>query len=125
MMFQKFLFSRIKYLILIFLFVSFIPSVKAIVNPTNNFYVNKEDEVSTVNNSKSNIIMEDNRRKNFLSHYYCRNYKTTSNNCSPHKIKTSELNHLVFGLSTLFCTIFIRTLFYIQLALNNQVNYVF
>ena len=29
------------------------------------------------------------------------------------------------GLSTLFCTIFIRTLFYIQLALNNQVNYVF
>lgn len=39
--------------------------------------------------------MEDNRRKNFLSHYYCRNYKTTSNNCSPHKIKTSELNHLV------------------------------
>lgn len=38
--------------------------------------------------------MEDNRRKNFLSHYYCRNYKTTSNNCSPHKIKTSELNHL-------------------------------
>ena len=29
------------------------------------------------------------------------------------------------GSSTLFCTIFIRTLFYIQLALNNQVNYVF
>ena len=39
--------------------------------------------------------MEDGRRKNFLSHYYCRNYKTTSSNCSPHKIKTSELNHLV------------------------------
>lgn len=39
--------------------------------------------------------MEDDRRKNFLSHYYCRNYKTTSSHCSPHKIKTSELNHIV------------------------------
>ena len=39
--------------------------------------------------------MEDDRGKNFLSHYYCRNYKTTSSHCSPHKIKTSELNHLV------------------------------
>lgn len=39
--------------------------------------------------------MEDDRGKNFLSHYYCRNYKTTSSHCSPHKIKTSDLNHLV------------------------------
>ena len=39
--------------------------------------------------------MEDSRRGRFYSHYYCRNYKTTSSSCSPHKIKTSELNHLV------------------------------
>ena len=38
------------------------------------------------------------------------------------QVTTKELRD---GLSTLFCTIFIRTLFYIQLALNNQVNYVF
>ena len=30
-----------------------------------------------------------------------------------------------YGLSTLFCTIFIRTFFYIQLVLNNSMNYVF
>lgn len=32
--------NRIKYLILAFLFITFIPSVKAIVNPTSDFYVN-------------------------------------------------------------------------------------
>lgn len=32
--------NRIKYLILTFLFVTFIPNVEAIVKPTNNFYVN-------------------------------------------------------------------------------------
>ena len=39
--------------------------------------------------------MEDSRRGRFYSNYYCRNYKTTSSSCSPHKIKPSELNHLV------------------------------
>lgn len=40
MKFQKFHLNRIKYLILILLCVAFIPSVKAIVSPTNDFYVN-------------------------------------------------------------------------------------
>lgn len=40
MKFQKFHLNRIKYLILILLYVAFIPSVKAIVSPTNEFYVN-------------------------------------------------------------------------------------
>ena len=39
--------------------------------------------------------MEDFRNNRTCSNYYCRNYKTTSNKCSPHKIKTSELNRLV------------------------------
>lgn len=39
--------------------------------------------------------MEDFRGNRSCSNYYCRNYKTTSSNCSPHKIKTSTLNHLV------------------------------
>ena len=32
--------NRIKFLILILLSIVFLPSVKAIVKPTNNFYVN-------------------------------------------------------------------------------------
>ena len=40
MKFQKFHLNRIKYLILILLFITFIPSVSAIVKPTSNFYVN-------------------------------------------------------------------------------------
>ena len=32
--------NRIKYLILIFLCIAFIPNVKAIVNPTSDFYIN-------------------------------------------------------------------------------------
>ena len=39
--------------------------------------------------------MEDTRGGRVTSNYYCRNYKTTSNNCSPHKIRTTTLNHLV------------------------------
>lgn len=39
--------------------------------------------------------MEDHRAGRTYSNYYCRNYKTTSKYCSPHKIKTVELNHLV------------------------------
>ena len=39
--------------------------------------------------------MEDFRGNRVSSNYYCRNYKTTSSNCSPHKIKTSVLNNLV------------------------------
>ena len=39
--------------------------------------------------------MEDFRGNRTCSNYYCRNYKTTSSNCSPHKMKTSTLNHLV------------------------------
>jgi len=39
--------------------------------------------------------MEDFRSNRVCSNYYCRNYKTTSSNCSPHKIKTTNLNHLV------------------------------
>ena len=39
--------------------------------------------------------MEDTREGRNTSNYYCRNYKTTSSNCSPHKIKTTALNHLV------------------------------
>lgn len=40
MKFQKFLLNRINYLILILLSIVFLPSVKAIVKPTNNFYIN-------------------------------------------------------------------------------------
>ena len=39
-MFQKFHLNRIKYLILILLCITFISNVKAIVSPTNNFYIN-------------------------------------------------------------------------------------
>ncbi len=40
-------------------------------------------------------------------------------------IQDSQKNEWESGLSILFCTIFIRTLFYIQLVLNNLENYVF
>ena len=40
MKFLMFHLNRIKYLILIFLFIAFIPNVKAIVSPTKDFYVN-------------------------------------------------------------------------------------
>ena len=39
-MFQKFHLNRIKYLVLILLSITFISNVKAIVKPTNNFYIN-------------------------------------------------------------------------------------
>lgn len=39
--------------------------------------------------------MEDFRGNRVSSNYYCRNYKTTSSNCSPHKIRTADLNRLV------------------------------
>ena len=39
--------------------------------------------------------MEDHRAGRTYSNYYCRNYKTTSEHCSPHKIRTVDLNHLV------------------------------
>ncbi len=45
--------------------------------------------------SKGMCKMEDNRAGRTTSNYYCRNYKTTSDNCSPHKIRTVDLNHLV------------------------------
>ena len=40
MKFQKFHLNRIKYLILILLSITFISNVKAIVKPTNDFYIN-------------------------------------------------------------------------------------
>jgi len=39
--------------------------------------------------------MEDFRGTRTCSHFYCRNYKTQSNVCSPHKIKTIDLNNQV------------------------------
>lgn len=55
MMFQTFHLNRIKYLILTFLFITFIPSVKAIVNPTSNFYVN--DYANILSNEVEEYIM--------------------------------------------------------------------
>ena len=40
MKFQKFHLNRIKYLILVLLSITFISNVNAIVQPTNNFYIN-------------------------------------------------------------------------------------
>lgn len=54
-MFQKYLFNRIKYLILIFLFITFISSVKAIVSPTSNLYVN--DYANILSNETEEYIM--------------------------------------------------------------------
>lgn len=39
--------------------------------------------------------IEDFRNNRTCSNFYCRNYKTQSNACSPHKIKTSDLNEIV------------------------------
>lgn len=56
MMFQMFHLNRIKYLILTFLFITFIPSVKAIVNPTSDFYVN--DYANILSSETKNYIMD-------------------------------------------------------------------
>ena len=42
--------------------------------------------------------MEDYRNGRVSSNFYCRNYKTQSNTCSPHKIRTSDLTDLVLKL---------------------------
>ena len=42
--------------------------------------------------------MEDFRGKRVCSHFYCRNYKTQSDVCSPHKIKTIDLNRSVLEM---------------------------
>jgi len=39
--------------------------------------------------------MEDTREGRNSSNFYCRNYKTISNKCTPHKIKTSDLDKMV------------------------------
>ncbi len=39
--------------------------------------------------------MDDFRIGRQSSNYYCRNYKTTSSNCSPHKIRTVDLDKIV------------------------------
>ena len=44
---------------------------------------------------RSMCKMEDFRDGRTSSNFYCRNYKTTSSKCSPHKIKTSELDSMV------------------------------
>ena len=44
---------------------------------------------------RSMCKMEDFRDGRTSSNLYCRNYKTTSSKCSPHKIKTSELDSMV------------------------------
>ena len=44
---------------------------------------------------KAMCRIEDTRGKNMYSHFYCRQYKTVSSECSPHKISTTELNELV------------------------------
>jgi len=54
-MFQKFHLSRIKYLILILLSIVFLPSVKAIVKPTSDFYVN--DYANILSNETEQYIM--------------------------------------------------------------------
>ena len=39
--------------------------------------------------------MEDTRDGHFCSNFYCRNYKTISSKCTPHKIRTSDLDKIV------------------------------
>jgi DNA invertase Pin-like site-specific DNA recombinase len=39
--------------------------------------------------------MEDTRDGRNSSNFYCRNYKTTSSKCTPHKIRTSDLDKMV------------------------------
>ena len=38
--------------------------------------------------------MEDTRNGRNSSNFYCRNYKTTSSKCTPHKIRTSDLDNM-------------------------------
>lgn len=54
-MFQKFHLNKIKILILILFFYLFIPNVKAIVNPTSDFYVN--DYANVLSNETKEYIM--------------------------------------------------------------------
>ena len=42
--------------------------------------------------------MEDFRGKRSCSNFYCRNYKTQSNVCSPHKIRTVDLYNSVLDI---------------------------
>ncbi|MBQ3414317.1 MAG: recombinase family protein [Clostridia bacterium] len=44
---------------------------------------------------RSMCKMEDTRDGHICSNYYCRNYKTTSGKCTPHKIRTSDLDSMV------------------------------
>jgi len=44
---------------------------------------------------RSMCKMEDTREGRNSSNFYCRNYKTTSGKCTPHKIKTSDLDKMV------------------------------
>ena len=54
-MFQKFHLNRIKYLILILLSILFLPSVNAIVKPTNEFYIN--DYANILSNETEEYIL--------------------------------------------------------------------
>ena len=56
MKFQKFHLNRINYLILILLSIVFLPSVKAIVSPTSNFYVN--DYANILSSETEQYIMD-------------------------------------------------------------------
>ncbi len=42
--------------------------------------------------------MEDFRKNRECSNFYCRSYKTQSNVCSPHKIRTADLNNIVLEM---------------------------
>ena len=55
MKFQKFRLNRIKYLILILLSITFISNVKAIVKPTNDFYIN--DYANILSNETEEYIL--------------------------------------------------------------------
>ena len=55
MKFQKFRLNRIKYLILILLYMAFTPSVKAMVSPTNDFYIN--DYANILSSETENYIL--------------------------------------------------------------------
>lgn len=54
-MFQKFRLNRIKFLILILLFIGFIPNIKAIVKPTSDFYIN--DYANILSNETEEYIL--------------------------------------------------------------------
>lgn len=61
-MFQKFRLNRIKYLILILLYIIFLPRVDAIVEPTSNFYVN--DYANILSNETEEYILNKSRKLN-------------------------------------------------------------